>query len=200
MHPDPSLLGAAVRLSLSSIALFAAIRFIVEPTLNEGARQRLFRLRRDLFLYMAAGGIEPDSPAYTTLRMTINGALRFAERMTLPRAIYLTVFFGRHLAGYRERMEQILATLSPSQKKAIEEFRTRLGLTIALHMLVGNVVAWIITIPILVVVVATALVRTLARRSYKALWSVIRDAIRAVPTEVLEADAESMGDDRAVTA
>jgi hypothetical protein len=50
-------------------------------------RQRMFALRDELFDLAAAGEIEFTHPAYTSLRTTMNGFIRFAHRMSLLNVI-----------------------------------------------------------------------------------------------------------------
>ncbi|MEW6351244.1 MAG: hypothetical protein AB1646_19485 [Thermodesulfobacteriota bacterium] len=57
-------------------------------------RQDMFRLRDTLFDFAAAGAISFDHPAYGLLRRTINGFIRFAHLLSLPRLIVFAAFGG----------------------------------------------------------------------------------------------------------
>ena len=54
-------------------------------------RDQLFALRNELFDYAAQGGVSFDEPAYGILRNTMNGLLRYAERISFTHAILANV-------------------------------------------------------------------------------------------------------------
>ncbi|MGA2167021.1 MAG: hypothetical protein ABSG62_02340 [Terracidiphilus sp.] len=69
---------------LGLIALWAFWYYLWKPQRIDFFRQRLFALRSDLF-DLAANGVVPfDHPAYTQLRLLINGMIRFGHRVTFP--------------------------------------------------------------------------------------------------------------------
>src|SRR6185437_15030162 len=54
-------------------------------------RDDLFALRNELFDYAAKGGISFDEPAYGILRNTMNGLLRYAERISFTHTLLVSV-------------------------------------------------------------------------------------------------------------
>jgi hypothetical protein len=72
---------------LGLIALWAFWYFLWKPQRVDIFRQKLFVLREDLFDLAASGKVPFDHPAYTELRLLINGLIRFAHRASLPTLI-----------------------------------------------------------------------------------------------------------------
>lgn len=64
------------------IALWAFWYYLWKPQRVDIVRQKLFALRSDLFDLAADGALPFDHPAYTQLRLLINGLIRFAHRAT----------------------------------------------------------------------------------------------------------------------
>jgi hypothetical protein len=69
---------------LGLIALWAFWFYLWKPQRVDVLRHRLFALRSDLFDLAMSGAVPFDHPAYTQLRLLINGVIRFAHRATFP--------------------------------------------------------------------------------------------------------------------
>jgi hypothetical protein len=69
---------------LGLVALWAFWYYLWKPQRVDIFRQKLFVLRTDLFDLAASGAVPFDHPAYTQLRLLINGLIRFAHRASLP--------------------------------------------------------------------------------------------------------------------
>src|SRR3954467_6683321 len=74
---------------LSFLTLWFLYSFAYRDYRRDVYRQKLFEVRNALFDLAATGEVSFDSPAYQTLRTTINGFIRFAHRMQFGE---LTVF------------------------------------------------------------------------------------------------------------
>jgi hypothetical protein len=76
---------ADLELALSLLVLWVLAFGCWRPYRADQLRQELFGLRDQLFDYAAGGGVSFDHPAYTRLRTTLNGMIRFAHRVTFLR-------------------------------------------------------------------------------------------------------------------
>jgi hypothetical protein len=69
---------------LGLIALWAFWYYLWKPQRIDIVRQKLFALRSKLFDVAADGVVSFDDPAYTQLRLLLNGMIRFAHRASFP--------------------------------------------------------------------------------------------------------------------
>jgi hypothetical protein len=76
----PVFVNAMVSL-LSLLILWFLYSFAYRDYRRDVYRQKLFELRNELFDLALAGEISFETPAYQTLRTTINGFIRFAHHM-----------------------------------------------------------------------------------------------------------------------
>ena len=97
MHIDVHTAAVLVRAAAGLFALIGVWRFILIPTLTDHFRQNMFELRRELFCYMASGGVNADEPAYAHLRRSMNGMIRYAEHVSFSRMI--VTFAANRQAG-----------------------------------------------------------------------------------------------------
>lgn len=83
-------------------------------------RQRVFKVREDLFYYAAGGGIDFNNPAYMMTRTFLNGTLRFAERMTLVKLIVGSKLLKNHKSSFERDLLESLSRLNSEQREYIE--------------------------------------------------------------------------------
>lgn len=151
MHHDAQAFGFAIRTTLTVLLMIAAWRFMVVRTMNDTFRQRLFEMRRSLFLLVADGRISPDEPAYRQLCSTINGLLKFAERVTLLRIVLIGRSTPLNTAAYVDRAGRSLAQIQDEEvRKTIAEYRDRVDGEIVLHVIRTSPELWL---PLLVMMV-----------------------------------------------
>lgn len=81
MISDPKSVEVIVSSVASLFAIWWLVFFAFRDYRIDLFRHRLFRLREDLFLFAAGGGIAFDHPAHRMLRMTINGMIRYGDRV-----------------------------------------------------------------------------------------------------------------------
>lgn len=137
-------------------------------------RQRLFKMRDDLFEYAAAGNIEFTHPAYTDLRLTINALIRYGHRVTIWRIVMSMVSLvhsgDSHMAnGYIEWKEQTERIENEKTRNRIYAFRNEISKIMAAHMVLIS--------PMTLVVVAAIAIYLRACKMMKSL-SAARDAAR----------------------
>ena len=160
MHHDAMTAGFIVRTTLTLLGLILAWRFMVLPTMHDRFRQRLFEIRRSLFLLVADGKVGSTEPAYRQLRDMINGLLRFAERVTLIRALVTNKSLPLNIAAYTERTQLAMAQVKDaSVRHALEEHRERVGFEIIKHIIWTSPELWIPLSALLVAAVGRAAVK-----------------------------------------
>ena len=123
MHSNIMFMSFAVRAALSAFCVILAWQMVYLPTTVDIFRQRIFCLRRELFLYMASGAVAPNHPAYTLLRTRMNLTLRFAGRLTLGRLLFTALVYsvrGRELVA--ESDERLRMVENPEVRKKIGGF------------------------------------------------------------------------------
>lgn len=174
--------------SVGIIAVLLALRFALVPSLVEEFRQRIFHLRRQLFLVMAHGHVRSQDAAYVRLTTLLNGTLRHAKsvgsffRMTA----HSLVSAPRDVADQESIGAAIAAIDDPQARARLERIRLRLGFEVVRYMIVRSPVFW----PFLLVVLPFV-------KIYQALWRDNWDEFSrrvgdARPVQEIEKDIEQM--------
>jgi hypothetical protein len=148
---------------VAAAVLWAVCRFFVIPALVDHLRYRLFKIRREMFLYMAGGGIDPDNVAYGRVRMFMNTAIRFADGLSLTRSIVNSASLGSYGRARMEELQSAIKALPREARDRIEEFRHRASTAIAVYMLIRSPLGWLlmaISIPLMVLLVIVSIVRS----------------------------------------
>jgi hypothetical protein len=133
---------ATILLSLVALLGLTWLVFAVFPELLlDEYRQGVFALRDELFDYAASGAIAFDDRSYGLLRSTMNGLIRYAHRMTLPR-MYLTLRIGRPVQAnfppFHTRFTEATNDLSPANRKALHDFCRRMDVLNLKFILLGS--------------------------------------------------------------
>jgi hypothetical protein len=119
-------------------------------------RQKLFTLRNELFDWAADGGIEFDNPAYGFLRTTLNGFLRFGDRLSFGSlfSAYLVYRDARPMvAQYEVELKSALEALTPEQRERVNSIIMRMHVQVTLHVVIGSSILLITLIPAAVLLV-----------------------------------------------
>jgi hypothetical protein len=183
----------AVWLGLGILALMLVWRTIFVPAIIDHFRQDLFALRRELFLMMADGKIEPTHPAYVRLRSTMNGLLRFAERVSLVR-VTLTMMSLRPLP--RRKTQDLIETCEDDEVRAkLEEINSNVGVCFAALSVFASPVGWLL----LVVLVVGSAVFATCRRITPAMFRA-KLGRRAEPIAEVVSTDESLAPDEGLPA
>lgn len=185
-------IGAALDLFL----IIACLQLLLEPTLVEGFRQRIFRLRREMFLFMIEQKLDPSEPAYTHLRSTMNGLLRFAERLTVVRVLLHGAIFRQQTYAYSQKVHERLSMLqNPMLREKLSHFRLKLGYEIIRHIVITSPIAWVLCSVGFILVIPMALL-LIAFRGLQELLVLSRYGIAAVSDHFsvrgIEAQAEAL--------
>ncbi|HSU15427.1 hypothetical protein [Longimicrobium sp.] len=121
-------------------------------------RQRMFALRDELFDFAAIGGIEFDAEAYGITRSTLNGFIRFGERVTLGSAIVAGIAYRKaehERLAFNLQLREAMADLSPDQRKTIDSIVARMGAYVTEQVVLTSPFLLILLIPATTVLVAS---------------------------------------------
>jgi hypothetical protein len=100
------------------------------------ARENLFALRDELFTLALEEKVPFDHPAYKGLRGDLNSVIRFAEKMTVFRALITIAVFGRRTK--RPDWETHLAGLPMHVAKRMLSIHQRGGAQIANYVILSS--------------------------------------------------------------
>jgi hypothetical protein len=137
-------------------------------------RQQMFAVRDEMFDYAADGEIDFDDPAYVLVRTTMNGFIRFADRMNLVSVIvvaWATAGEEIETESFSTRYKEAVATLTEEQRATLDRFVNRMNAYAAEHVIFSSLVLSLALVPL-------ALALVLKRASKEAGRRFVR---RAVP-------------------
>lgn len=159
----------------------------------DSLRQDLFEVRDRFFIDAAEGRIRFDSAAYGTLRITLNGMIRFAHDLSFTRCLLsflITWQLNPHAAeAYRRRMAEAIERLPDNEgRKIVIHAHRAMFLAVIRHVSLTS-------IPMLLWVAALAVLSPLRRMT--AAWERIEKEEQARRKEVaiLGAEAYGLGED-----
>jgi hypothetical protein len=134
--------SAALHLLAGLVALWLLVFKFVADYRIDALRDRLFAVREKLFDYAAQGGISFDDPAYTKLRMLINGLIRFAHRLTFMRFAMGVLFMEwrdqpcdkKLLVEWREALN----ALPPEASRELRDLHGSAIVLVVRHLVTGS--------------------------------------------------------------
>lgn len=161
--------------ALSTLVSLAGIFFMLNrlrAVAVDHFRHRICALRDDLFDRAAAGAIAFGHPAYGMLRRTMNGFLRWGERIRLLDVVLLPAFtrHGDRVADNRfdARWMRAVADLSERDRAWLESYRNRIGRVVMGFLIVGSpVFAVTLVIPLFLRVFRVAVVALMERQAFE---------------------------------
>jgi hypothetical protein len=179
---NPEFIGFAMRAAFGAICVIFAWQIVYLPTTVDMFRQKIFCLRRELFLYMASGALASNHPAYTLLRTRMNGLLRFAERLTLGRMLFTAAVYSLRRCELVSETDRRFAMIEDEVvRKKMMDFDERIASQVAFQILRTSLICWLFVIPILfpvsVVICLCGGVRDLGTAMARALRSKIERQI-----------------------
>lgn len=128
----------AAFVSLFSLAgLLVLLRLYRDYTVDR-FRQEMFALRDEVFDFAASGGIAFRHPAYGTLRLTMNGFVRWADRLRLMDVVFLRLMSRRDVGEntkFDADWERALDSLDDTSRRRMNEFRDRMHQVLIAHLL-----------------------------------------------------------------
>jgi hypothetical protein len=180
MTPDDGLRSAIAAVAL--LLVWILVMHFYREYRVDVFRQRMFVVRDELFDYAADGNLSFDHPAYTLVRTTMNGFIRFADRMTvsaLLTAAYATAGQTDPADSFHARYERATAELSDEQKAFVGRAVYRMHLHVAEQLVYSSPILLLGLVPTLAILLAkrasTEAARRLLRRAFPAKWSLAVD-------------------------
>lgn len=174
-------------ISLVSLALLWFFLFwLYKDLCVDHFRQRVFALRDELFDAATSGKIPFDHKAYGRLRVTMNGAIRFAYQISLLHFLVVIARHGGHISrnnGYNAKFLEEMQDLSEEQKKVFVSFHMRFSLLFLKQIFVSS--------PLFLVTIIFPLLTYFLFREF-ASWFL--NNLRA-PLEEMETMAYAVGED-----
>lgn len=135
--------SASLHLTLALLLLWVLLFYFWRRYRIDSLRERLFELRGELFDYAAAGEVSFNDPAYTRLRMLMNGMIRFAHRFTTTRVAMIFIFrneLKNITAKPLVEWEKAVALLPAEKQKRLKTLHDRMMFRIAWHITTGSLV------------------------------------------------------------
>jgi hypothetical protein len=129
-------------ISLTSLAILWAFLFwLYKDFCVDSFRQKVFALRDELFDAACHKQIPFDHKAYGRLRVTMNGAIRFAHELSL--AHFLFVVLRHHSSmnntyGYNAKLSEEMKDLSDEKKEIFYSFQKKFSVLLLKHIFVSS--------------------------------------------------------------
>ena len=183
---------------VSLLSLWAFYSFAYRDYRRDVYRQKLFRLRNELFDLAAAGEISFETPAYQTLRTTINGFIRFAHRMQFGGFV---IFLALEESAndetphvFAQQWEKQLGELAPPTAVKLNRILMRVHRTTAEQLVLCSPLLLAIIVPPLMVVAMKNLGQVVWRKPYEWCRSLIQNRwISAIDSAALEEGSLALG-------
>lgn len=158
-------------------------------------RQRLFKIRDDLFKKAEEGIVPFDSKAYGIARTTLNGMIRFAHDLSFLRILiilftYKKIDQGEHAKRYQDEYAQALKELTEPAQEAILMSQLDMHLTLIAHVVRSSLIMMMLIEPLHFVLL-------LHRWKIRQL---IKSGRGRVTLSIVDAEAKEIGDDLAIAA
>lgn len=122
-------------------------------------RQRLFKARDELFDYATDGGIAFDHPAYTLVRSTMNGFIRFADRMSFASVAATGWMIGAErseAASFSARLAEAMQDLSEEQRETVQKAVNQMHFNVIDHVIMTSPLLIAMIIPVACLLIARA--------------------------------------------
>jgi hypothetical protein len=127
-------------------------------------RQQMFAIRDELFDYAAAGNVAFDHPAYTLLRKSMNGFIRYGHRLSFFQLMITLCRWHfsdeKPVSRWQKQWEPALATIDNGDvKMKLGEFHTR-----SMGLVIGRIVSGS---PVILTAIAFVALAALCRGAWK---------------------------------
>ncbi len=150
--------GQAIQAGLAAIMLLLTIKFILGPALVELYRQRVFELRRAMFVDYVDGQINTEH-AYRFMASTMNGLIRYADHVTFGRAIIGMAVLRRS----PDDMSITFEDADETTRRLLNTYRKKLYYETSRHMLLTSPLMWTVLLATLPLVLLTIAIMSLLR-------------------------------------
>lgn len=129
---------AALTSILSLVGILVLFRLYRDDSVDR-FRQDLFALRDEMFDFAASGGVEFRHPAYRMLRLTMNGFVRWADRLNLLQIVLFLLASSREDRRTEDRFQatwtRSLLELDGAAQARMNEYRDRMHRILVKYLL-----------------------------------------------------------------
>lgn len=132
---------------INVILLIVVWNFMLKKSILDHYRDQLFDLREEVREFFIKNEIPLDSPAYKNLRDLFNAHLRFTEKITFMRFIFLEVKIqeNKELQLFlKAEIEKQFDTTNPKLKEFIPQIRGKAKLILLNHMVNSSGLMWLL--------------------------------------------------------
>lgn len=148
-----NIVASAISTMVSLLLLWVFLQWFYRDYRIDVFRQKIFALRDELFDLARNGVIGFDDPAYGALRTTLNGLIRFADRIGIIEVSLTSVAMEREEGGTFEAFDDVLArlttSLSDDQVRAVDRIMQRMHWLIVRHLILGSPTLMATMVPVL---------------------------------------------------
>jgi hypothetical protein len=124
---------------ISVTALWVLAFFFFRDYVTDYFRQRLFTIRDELFDWAADGGIAFDHRGYTLARTTLNGFIRFGDRVSLVSLGAFRVLRDQpNPQTFAVEYQAAVEDLRPEQRAFLDGVLKRMHEAVALHLVLAS--------------------------------------------------------------
>jgi hypothetical protein len=182
-----SVLNARVMMmAIGTVAIALIVETVLRQAIIDSFRQRIFAIRRKLFLCMANGSIRSNDPEYLATEVYLNTLLRYAERLIFLRLLVGARVFYDHATKMGTLPYKFPTSQDAEASKFLFNIRRRATERVMLHMLETSPLAW------LFVAVRLPIALGKLRRVQGVRRSVVQAMGQIVPSERIERDIAAM--------
>jgi hypothetical protein len=183
----------AIELIVALVLLWITVFLFWRNYRIDRFRDQLFALRNELFDYAAQGGIPFNEPAYGILRNTMNGLLRYAERIGFIHVMLASITQNWKPSPVYEKMFQrwtlAINRLDDEQREAIATFNIRLSRIIISRVMSSSPLPLLVVFVYAVVSFLHKLFRGFERENMETR---LKSSIEIVEAQALEAQTAQM--------
>jgi len=112
------------------------IMFWLYPTMRvESFRDRMLALRDEMFLDAAKGYLDFDDAAYGMLRSTMNGLIRFGDRISFMQLFLIVIFTKPTGDGFTQKLQKHLENLPSEKRDKLNHYRDRMDSLLIWHVI-----------------------------------------------------------------
>jgi hypothetical protein len=131
---------------VGGVALVLTYRYLWVPLNIAVLRQRVFKLRRELFLYAADGNVSFDARAYVQLNDTLNSLIGFADKVTVFEALVCAVFVAK--TPYVDATADAIRKVEDQKVRGtLEAMHAQIHREIVRHLALTSPLFWLLVLP-----------------------------------------------------
>lgn len=153
-------LGEIVLFYLGLSLVWIGLNWLYRDLVVDFFRQKIFTLRDSLFDEAADGFIDFSHPAYTMLRSTMNGFLRFGHKVSIFEMVIYTLLSKdiKNESYFEKRWTKATLNVDESTKNKLERYRIKITTIVSVQLILSSPLVFVFLIIPSIVLVVPALV------------------------------------------